>query len=200
MAFEKTKTYKLNGKTLEQVANAINDYLDNDKKMITQILPAANGFVVQCKGDEDAEWTKYLGADAALSTKIYQDGDMVTITATPEKWANKAGFAAAGFFIFLPLLITAGIGTARVSGLATDIIEFCDRYLGEGVTYIPTPTSAPTQASITCPSCGATNKAGAKFCSSCGSKLEVEKPTCPSCGAQLDGDEAFCPFCGNKMS
>ncbi len=48
-----------------------------------------------------------------------------------------------------------------------------------------------------CKTCGAENRASARFCRSCGSSLES---VCPSCGAQTEGGQAFCDACGAKLA
>src|SRR3954447_5907835 len=45
-------------------------------------------------------------------------------------------------------------------------------------------------------SCGAANRAGAKFCAECGSSLAV---LCPSCGAPAGGGK-FCSECGAALA
>ena len=44
-----------------------------------------------------------------------------------------------------------------------------------------------------CSSCGAQNRAGAKFCSECGSPLAL---ACPSCGTPIVETDRFCSECG----
>jgi predicted ATPase/class 3 adenylate cyclase len=46
---------------------------------------------------------------------------------------------------------------------------------------------------VTCPSCGADNRAGSKFCSQCGA---VMARTCATCGTALRPDAKFCDECG----
>ena len=49
---------------------------------------------------------------------------------------------------------------------------------------------------MTCPNCGADNRAGRKFCSRCGSPLAR---TCPTCGAANEPDDRFCGECGAPL-
>lgn len=56
----------------------------------------------------------------------------------------------------------------------------------------------PKSATVTCPKCGATVNAGAKFCSECGEKLAAKK-FCPECGAEVKASAKFCPECGQKF-
>jgi uncharacterized membrane protein YvbJ len=51
---------------------------------------------------------------------------------------------------------------------------------------------------MTCPACGTTNPAGAKFCVECGSRFTA---ACPSCGATTNPPGArFCAECGTRMA
>src|SRR6266566_4605304 len=49
---------------------------------------------------------------------------------------------------------------------------------------------------MTCPACGAENRAGRKFCSSCGAALARG---CPACGAANDPEDSFCGECGAAL-
>ena len=50
---------------------------------------------------------------------------------------------------------------------------------------------------MTCPACGAENKAGRKFCSRCGAALAR---ACPACGAANDPEDSFCGECGSALA
>lgn len=202
---ELSRTYILNKEeSAQSVAYALQEYLDRKKNMITQTMRTRNGYMVQCKGDVSAEWTKYLGMDAAVSVTLEQKDDRLTVAITTEKWAEKAGTALLGIF-FQPLLITTGIGALRSMTLPADIYAFVEDYL-HTVPISETP-AAPEAPEVTksapevviCPHCGSENRVGSVFCKNCGEKLEKEKTYCPVCGAELDGDEVFCPQCGTKL-
>ena len=75
-------------------------------------------------------------------------------------------------------------------------------------TLVAKPVSAPvpptpSDAGLTCPSCGAPRKPTDKFCMKCGAKLETPSPspdlTCPSCGAPRKPTDKFCMKCGAKL-
>ncbi len=53
-----------------------------------------------------------------------------------------------------------------------------------------------SQERTSCPSCGASVDAGAKFCSSCGAAVPPPIPICRSCGAELREGDRFCRACG----
>ncbi|MBN2100450.1 zinc ribbon domain-containing protein [Candidatus Dojkabacteria bacterium] len=50
----------------------------------------------------------------------------------------------------------------------------------------------------TCPKCGATIEAHAKFCGECGEKLS-STIKCPKCGKEIEADTKFCPECGGRI-
>lgn len=202
---ELSRTYVLDKEeSAQSVAYALQEYLDRKKNMITQTMRTRNGYIVQCKGDASAEWTKYLGLDAAVSTTLEQKNDRLTVSITTEKWAEKAGTALVGLF-FQPLLITAGIGALRSMTLPADIFAYIEEYLHTvPVTDSPAEPAAEetvrsTPAVMVCPHCGSENRIGSIYCKNCGEKMEKEKTYCPECGAELDGDEVFCPQCGTKL-
>jgi class 3 adenylate cyclase/tetratricopeptide (TPR) repeat protein len=50
---------------------------------------------------------------------------------------------------------------------------------------------------VSCPSCQAENRAGARFCRTCGTPLEQ---ACPACGAAVAEGQAFCDACGHNLA
>lgn len=58
--------------------------------------------------------------------------------------------------------------------------------------------AAPVAATVTCPSCHAEVRAGAKFCDSCGASLAPA--TCASCGSELRPGAKFCDNCGTAVT
>ena len=196
---ELTKTYPLHNASVQNVAYALSEFLDTKKNMITQTMRSKNGYLVQCKGDADAEWTKYIGLDASVDIKLIpMDGDLI-VEVTTGKWLEKLGIAAAGSILFQPLLITSGIGAIRQMALPNDIFSFISNYLGEDSV---TRGGKEEEARI-CPHCSAANSMTAKFCSQCGAPFtepEPEaEPVCPNCGEPLKGTEKFCSSCGAKL-
>ena len=57
----------------------------------------------------------------------------------------------------------------------------------------------PGTASLFCPNCGNTMKAGDVFCPHCGKRVVKETVICPKCGKTNDGDAGFCADCGTKL-
>lgn len=204
-----TRTYPRTPESAQSAAYALTEYLDVKKNMITQTMRTRNGYTIQCKGDAAAEWTKFLGMDAALAVSFEQSDDRLNVSIGFEKWAEKLGLAAAGAVFFHPLIVTAGIGALRQAALTEEIFSFIEDYLNvkpivkEEAAAEPEPvrTAAPVpEEKNICPFCGTENRIGAIYCKACGSKMEKEKVYCPHCNAELEGDETFCPYCGEKLN
>ena len=203
---EVNRIYPLTEESAQSVAYALAEYLDVKKNMITQTMRIRNGYKVQCKGDASAEWTKYIGADAAITIELLQVNDTLSVTIGFEKWAEKLGIAAIGAIVFHPLVLTAGIGALRQAALVQDIYNFVGEFLGAEALQSavetpeePAPAERNVPETVACPKCGTLNKADSAFCKACGSSLAVQKVYCPQCNTLLDGDETFCPKCGAKL-
>src|SRR5581483_1977249 len=64
----------------------------------------------------------------------------------------------------------------------------------------PLPASEVSPGTVTCPSCGASVRAGAKFCAKCAAPLvAVEKRQCSTCGAEIKPGARFCAGCGRAV-
>ncbi len=61
------------------------------------------------------------------------------------------------------------------------------------------PPPLPPLPSASCPYCGASVRAGARFCPRCGQPLP-SPAQCPACGASLRPGARFCPRCGQPLS
>lgn len=204
-----TRIYPRTAESVQGTAYALTEYLDVKKNMITQTMRTRNGYTIQCRGDASAEWTKYLGMDAALAVDFEQVDDTLKVSIGFDKWMEKLGIAAAGAVFFHPLILTAGIGALRQAALTDEIFTFIEEYLDvKPIIKETQPQEEPLRSvaekepepvSNVCPFCGTENRIGAIYCKACGSSLVKEKVYCPHCNAELDGDEAFCPFCGEKL-
>ena len=60
------------------------------------------------------------------------------------------------------------------------------------------PTGGLSASSTTCPSCGKSVSAGAKFCAECGAKIPHKK-FCENCGKPVSAGAKFCAECGHKL-
>ncbi len=195
-----TKKYPLTqGANPQTVAYALAEYLDLKKNMITQTMRTKSGYTIQCKGDAEAEWTKYIGMDAALSVDLSQSDDILVVDIGFDRWMEKLGIAAIGAIFFQPLMIATGIGALRQMAIPQDIFNFIEKYLGVEEIREEPQVRMQEESGIVCPACGTLNREGAIFCKTCGSELVQEEIRCPNCNELLDGDEIFCPKCGTKI-
>lgn len=88
----------------------------------------------------------------------------------------------------------AGMGIGAGVGLGA---MFADAFKSAQQPAQPAQPATKT-AGATCPSCGASIGAGAKFCPECGEKVPAAK-FCSECGAKVSATAKFCPECGNKL-
>lgn len=199
---EITRTYPIgNDVSVQNVAYALAEFLDLEKNMITQTMRIRNGYTIQCKGDAAAEWTKYLGMDAAIAVTLVQTDDQLVVSIGFDRWKEKLGIAAVGVFLFQPLLITTAIGVLRQATLPQDVFNFISEYLNvEPIEEDDIYTRSMSDlGNVACPHCGTLNKAGSLYCKKCGEDLVPTIKYCSNCNAQLDGDEDFCPHCGHRV-
>ena len=200
---ENSRTYHLGTASVQNVAYALSEYLDAKKNMITQTMRTKNGYTVQCKGDANMEWTRYIGLDVALDINLTpMDGDLV-VEIVPGRWMEKLGIAVVGSIFFQPLLVTSGIGVIRQMAIPQDVFRFIGEYLGTEPVEEVTRTVSEVKNGRICPVCGHENREDAKFCSECGAKFEpvqeVKTVVCPKCGKELTDGEKFCTECGEKI-
>ncbi len=68
-------------------------------------------------------------------------------------------------------------------------------FAGGGAGY-----AAQSQPGANCPSCNATNAAGAKFCASCGTAMAPPGVVCANCQAENAQGAKFCASCGTSLA
>ncbi len=198
--FDFEKCFELQPDKNEQnVAYALAQYLDTKMNMITQTMHTSEGYVVQCKGDANAEWTKYIGMDAAVTITLRTQEGLLYVKVGTGKWIQKLGIAAVGSLWFAPLAVMAGIGAVRQAAIPQQIFGFISEYLQTEGQSVNREEETVYRTIRTCPSCGEAVGQDDVFCHKCGSKIEVELPKCSDCGRELEGTEAFCPSCGKKL-
>jgi membrane protease subunit (stomatin/prohibitin family) len=79
---------------------------------------------------------------------------------------------------------------------ATVTCPSCQASNQAGAKFCASCGASLAPAAVTCPSCQASNPAGAKFCASCGTALVPAVRHCAGCGAEIAADAKFCPTCG----
>ena len=186
------------GITAESIGHEVENFLQNEKEMVTQGISRPDGYLVQAK--EDSGWKKFAGLSKALNVQIIPSGETeVIVNIGQGKWADKAGAAVIGTLLFAPLAITAAVGAYKQNQLPNEIFACIEKFIISGGRSVNRNVSFENLSSsqVKCPSCGAINSVGTKFCSSCGKKI---MDTCPSCGSDVTFGKKFCPNCGAAMS
>ncbi|MGL4607588.1 MAG: zinc ribbon domain-containing protein [Eubacteriaceae bacterium] len=185
--------------TIQMVAENVQRFLSEQKKLTAEALETNNGYLVQAKASES--WKKFAGMDSSIQVQLASVGEnAISINIGSAKWVDKAGAAVAGALIFWPLLATSAIGAYGQKKLPEEILNFIDRYIASG-TYpsaftFEQPVSETFENAITCPDCHTMNPESSKFCQKCGSKLGLE---CVSCHTSVNPNQKFCPNCGTSI-
>ncbi len=89
----------------------------------------------------------------------------------------------------------AGLGAGLGAGFAVGN-QMANAFGGSQQQQGGGEAAPPQQQTVSCPTCGKSNQAGAKFCAECGGKMEVAKVPCVKCGAELREGAKFCSECG----
>ena len=89
----------------------------------------------------------------------------------------------------------AGVGIGAGAGMGN---MFAEAFKSASTPSQPTEQKPASTGNKTCPSCGASVTATAKFCAECGAKMPTKK-FCSNCGAELSSSAKFCPECGTKQ-
>lgn len=199
-----TKVFRLSGNlTLEDVAHALEDYLQTQKHLETEgVSQSETSYFIQARQPEN--WKKFIGMDKAVQIRLQVYGDSLSVDLGAGRWVDKLGAATVGYIVFAPLLLTAAVGAISQSNLPQDIFDFIQRYIFLGKPldindFAPKAPEAPEEPAPLCPSCGAALPEGAKFCPGCG-KSAAQKRMCPVCGAAPAVEGArFCAECGAPL-
>lgn len=196
-----TKVFRLSGNlTLEDVAHALEDYLQTQKHLETEgVSQSETSYFIQARQPEN--WKKFIGMDKAVQIRLQVYGDSLSVDLGAGRWVDKLGAATVGYIVFAPLLLTAAIGAISQSNLPQDIFDFIQRYIFLGKPldingFAEKPQEEPPAPR--CPGCGEALPEGAKFCPNCG--RPAAQKACPVCGAAPAGEGAkFCANCGAPM-
>jgi len=147
--------------------------------------------------DEDEQRLKGLAKDTAysrLAGSYQQYAAGSAMIGAGEGMAKGGGNATQGAFLGVGMGMGGQMGQPMPVGPTPPPGP---GFAGGGAGYAG---SAPTVATVACPSCGSANAAGAKFCSSCGTGLAPTVAYCAQCGSQMDASVRFCPSCGTPNS
>lgn len=176
------RTYYAPGVDLRELAEIVSRWFQARDFQSQVLNSAGGGFIIQARQPES--WKSFLGLTNALTVTLMPSGSDLVVETGAGLWVDKVAAGAVGI-IFHPLLITAAYGAWRQSQLPEKVFNLIGDYISGryGPGSIQTETGArkiavagsgevaPSTGAITCPSCGQTAGAGAKFCQQCGTKL-----------------------------
>jgi len=105
-----TRTYVAPGVGADALAQTVRQwFVDNGYE--TQLLRLPNGSLL-VQGYRDQIWQTAIGLAAALTVEISElEGERLEVTLGSEAWGDKLFVAGMGLLLFLPLVVTAALGT-----------------------------------------------------------------------------------------
>lgn len=117
-----------------------------------------------------------------------------------DKVAERGGSAGSGIG---STIVEAGVGLG-VAGAVAGSMKDMAAPLKDAASPSSSPSQSPvaqpsSNGGLTCPKCGTSLPAGAKFCSECGEKIPTGPKFCPECGTKLAPGAKFCCECGKKL-
>jgi hypothetical protein len=113
------------GRTIADLARAIETVMMTREGLTTQLLTTANGdYVIQGRS-ANANATQWVGMDKNLTIKLMPVGERcVMIQAGSERWLSKSALLFTGTFIVAwPLAVTSGIGLVKQKKLADRMLN-----------------------------------------------------------------------------
>lgn len=88
-------------------------------------------------------------------------------------------------------------GSVLLLVISIVLLVLCIGAAAVSVFFIIRGARGSAGAGVSCPSCGAKQRAGTKFCSECGAPLPISRQAfCTECGTRYEAGMAFCPNCG----
>ena len=117
-----TTTYNLNGKTTQDIAMIVRNYLEMNEGMESQsIMTAEGGAVIQARARGGA-LKQFVGLDKAITVKISPISDThISVDIGEGKWTDKGVVMTVSMFVLWPLAVTSGIGMYKQSQLPKKI-------------------------------------------------------------------------------
>ena len=191
---KESRVFRLQTVSLQQIVQQVEHFLQTEKKMEVQSVPAKDGYLLQAA---QADTLRTLsGMKLAITVQFSQMGEELNVTVGEGQWADKLGAGAVGLFFLWPLAITAGVGAYKQKMLPSEIFDVVQQAVS-GFGAVPSSQAGAQAAqSIVCPQCHAQVPRASKFCSCCGAKL---LENCPRCGAALQPGSKFCAACGQAL-
>ena len=117
-----TTTYNLNGKTTQDIAMIVRNYLEMNESMESQsLMTAEGGAVIQARARGGA-LKQFVGLDRAITVKITPISEThISVDIGEGKWVDKGIAMTVSWFVLWPLAVTSGIGMYKQSQLPKKI-------------------------------------------------------------------------------
>jgi len=117
-----TTTYNLNGKTTQDIAMIVRNYLEMNEGMESQTFATAEGGAVIQARSRGGAIKQFVGLDKAITVKINPISEThVSVDIGEGKWVDKGIAMTVSWFVLWPLAVTSGIGMYKQSQLPKKI-------------------------------------------------------------------------------
>ena len=117
-----TTTYNLNGKTTQDIAMIVRNYLEMNEGMESQTFATPEGGAVIQARSRGGSFKQFVGLDKAITVKINPISEThVSVDIGEGKWTDKGIAMTVSMFVLWPLAVTSGIGMYKQSQLPRKI-------------------------------------------------------------------------------
>ena len=120
----KSQTLTLGKKdSLEYLVTEVMDFLEKEKKMVSEVAILPNGYFIQTKSKET--WKSMIGMSLAIHILFERSGNDLTVTVNNGKWIDKIAAAGVGFItpIGAITMATAAFGAWSQQKLPGEILD-----------------------------------------------------------------------------
>ena len=109
-----TTTYNLNGKTTQDIAMIVRNYLEMNEGMESQsFFTADGGAVIQARARGGA-LKQFVGLDRAITVKITPISEThISVDIGEGKWVDKGIVMTVSWFVLWPLAVTSTVGMMK---------------------------------------------------------------------------------------
>lgn len=183
--------------SLKALANEIEAFLRNRKKLEVENIVFKDGYIIQARQADTIK--NIVGLGMATQVQLQPNKGGVNVNIGESKWLDKAGIWGLGMYFFPPLAFSAGYGIWQQGKLPEEVFKVITQFIeNRGRSLYSTDQDDFEEVEIEsqeirCPRCGSMNDREKNFCSNCGEKLTIE---CPHCESQIAADSKHCPECG----
>ena len=109
--------------SLEKIVVEIMNFLENEKKMISEVVPQVNGYFIQTKSKDT--WKSLIGMSLATHILFERTDNRLTVTIDNGKWIDKIAAAGVGFLTPIGALTiaTSAFGAFNQQKLPDEILK-----------------------------------------------------------------------------